>query len=553
MSQVKRQRGPDLMRMLRKNFFWKGTGGVKSEIFGQHLTNFTIVALIVSIIVARNPHIAVIPYLWAEDANIFLNRALTGISIGEPYAGYYHLIPELATMLSVCFSRFRGEIAYAPQFMYAFAVALEVCSFLYFVFGDFDWFLSGKWRRTCASFLTILFVPTMTLEVWYNVTNLQWWGELFIFFVGLVMVHRLDYVSSKCIVALFFIGMSTPACSLTLLIAATVTLTKVFSGRMRMRDAVYVGILALPVLIQFNAVLHAGNRVMMNSIATICSMLYTYCFSALPQNLFPGLAGIVGERGAGALALILFYGPLLLIFIRDKERRRDWLYTVLYMLVTAILFIVKSEKAALYTGRYSFCILTIWLLTVFSAIFRELEQKRSIKPVDLQRKFVAITIGICIAILPFKQIPLDTDLVDCWTITSQYYEESGKMCWIPVAPGYPWSVEIPVNLTEELQNTTDFSYSIDTFGGVAFSEVQNSKIELSSDGVLVSGWAVATHDSISPAIVFIEVNGRYVSALSMMPRQDVADFFDDQRALESGFICTIPTGYFIRIFYCWGK
>ena len=83
------------MRMLRKNFFWKGTGGVKSEIFGQHLTNFTIVALIVSIIVARNPHIAVIPYLWAEDANIFLNRALTGISIGEPYAGYYHLIPEI--------------------------------------------------------------------------------------------------------------------------------------------------------------------------------------------------------------------------------------------------------------------------------------------------------------------------------------------------------------------------------------------------------------------------------------------------------------------------
>lgn len=66
------------------------------------------------------------PYLWGEDAPVFLQRIITAVSQEENvlkiftniYAGYYHFVPQLVTLIGYVFSQLLGAgLSYTPYIM----------------------------------------------------------------------------------------------------------------------------------------------------------------------------------------------------------------------------------------------------------------------------------------------------------------------------------------------------------------------------------------------------------------------------------------------------
>lgn len=248
------------------------------------------VLLIVLVIAFRSVHLLGKPYLWAEDALIFLSRACqSGVSaIGESFAGYYHLLPQGTMLVAVWVSEaVTGELRIVPYISYSFALSWSAAVFAYFALGDFDWLVPGRWRRTCISLLTILLISSSTYEVWFTITNFQWWAEVFIFFAGLNVVHNWEMPKWSVLVMLTLIGYSTPAGGLTLLTVLATCCVRWQRKNFSKTDVLKLCVIALPVAVQLASVLGSDRGGTLLRVGALIQLLLKYFVVILPQNTFP--------------------------------------------------------------------------------------------------------------------------------------------------------------------------------------------------------------------------------------------------------------------------
>lgn len=122
------------------------------------------------------------PQPWAEDGPIFIQQQiyLGWRAIFVPYAGYYHLIPRIVTMLAVQMSVLAGrKLELVPFIMNVTAISLGSFSVCTICRQRFEW-LAPLWARAALAVL-IVSLPA-SYEVFGNITNIQWWLGLYQFF-----------------------------------------------------------------------------------------------------------------------------------------------------------------------------------------------------------------------------------------------------------------------------------------------------------------------------------------------------------------------------------
>jgi len=137
-------------------------------------------------------------FLWAEDATVFLNGALTQgkHSLFAPYAGYIHLYPRLVALLACQF-----DLIWAPTIFFAgwiFAViALVSCAWLFFRRLNI---------KPAVAFLAVclILVQPHSGEIFYNLTNVQWMTGF-----TLPLVALIDFSGFARIAAILYIVVTT--------------------------------------------------------------------------------------------------------------------------------------------------------------------------------------------------------------------------------------------------------------------------------------------------------------------------------------------------------
>lgn len=519
------------------------------------LPNLLVAIIIVLFIVLRKADLFGKPYLWAEDATIFLTRAAqNGIhAIGETYAGYYHIVPQGVTLLAVWISELAtGGIRIAPYIMYGIALVWSGFVFLYFALGNFDWFVVGKWRRTCVCLLTILFIPSETSEVWFTITNFQWWAEVFLFLVGLCMVNSWEMPKSKLVLpVLVIIGLSTPVGGLILPVAIVVCIVRWRRQVLTGADLLSLVALMVPIAFQMIAVLGPGEGRTLIHLGTLVDLFFKYFISRLPQMVFPNTSALVGNWNQ-PFTCVLFWLPLLYLFMCCKEIRISIAYGVLYMSTAAALFILTAVdgESTFNAGRYSFAIISIWMILIISGAFKTLGQEKKTEN-DLSRSALPIVLMASLCILPYRQLPISADLADTWKGIEEYMETgTERHCWASVAPGWPWGVwgmEIPIQ-TRYLQAepSEDIMYAVDYLGEKGSAEALTEGLTINGQGGLsITGWAMESNE---PVTVLVEANGNYV-ATRPINRKDVADYLEipsQGETFYAGYETVIPASDLIE-------
>lgn len=128
-------------------------------------------------------------YLWAEDGNIFITQsiALGYKSIFTPYAGYIHLFPRLIALTSNII-----DLKYIPTIFF-----LAWCGAVYYtLFIVFKWSFNQSKSLLFAilSALLVLLQPHSG-EVFFNITNAQWFLGIALFLIIIDEDFHLSYLS----------------------------------------------------------------------------------------------------------------------------------------------------------------------------------------------------------------------------------------------------------------------------------------------------------------------------------------------------------------------
>ena len=158
------------------------------------------IVLSVLILVYRKPEALTKPQFWAEDGLIFFQQCFQvgARSIFIPYAGYLHLIPRIAALLT-----FHGLSYHYMPLGYNIANLILFLGLVCFI-----------WRRTAFDPYTKFFMTlALTLvpvgsEMVFCLTNVQWYTNLFIPLFFIAGYNRKYAVFDGVI--LFLVGLSGP-------------------------------------------------------------------------------------------------------------------------------------------------------------------------------------------------------------------------------------------------------------------------------------------------------------------------------------------------------
>jgi hypothetical protein len=130
---------------------------------------------------------------WIEDGVIFIQQQLAygAHAIVTPYAGYFHLIPRVVTLVAVHASVILHHgILLTPFFMNLAAVALAALCAAQVCRDRFSWMAPLPWR--CLFAVLLVGLPG-SWEVFGIITNIQWWLAVYQFLIAwdIYVTHRI--------------------------------------------------------------------------------------------------------------------------------------------------------------------------------------------------------------------------------------------------------------------------------------------------------------------------------------------------------------------------
>ena len=114
------------------------------------------------------------PQPWAEDGTIFIQQGIFGgwKSIIIPYAGYFHVIPRLVTLLAIHAGlQVSQNLSLVPLFMNLAAIAISGFCISFVANPRFTWLAPIPYRVLIA--LLVVGMPGI-YETLGNITNIQW-------------------------------------------------------------------------------------------------------------------------------------------------------------------------------------------------------------------------------------------------------------------------------------------------------------------------------------------------------------------------------------------
>lgn len=146
----------------------------------QAYSTISVVLVIFLLLFFRNPLAFTYPVPWSEDFSIFIRDEY---NVGFPdtafhiYAGYIHLLPRIITWISMTFG-----LQDAMRIMNWTVLLLKILTF-YYIYKSKE--ISSNIIK--FSLLTYLILVPFSVEIYNNVTNLQWW---LIPLMGIILVRH---------------------------------------------------------------------------------------------------------------------------------------------------------------------------------------------------------------------------------------------------------------------------------------------------------------------------------------------------------------------------
>lgn len=517
--------------------------------------HFLCCIIIVFVVIAfRQREVLFTPYLMAEDASTFLQRALNDgiLSIFKPNAGYIHFIPQTVTCMAVFLSRLFGQgIQLVPYIMMFCALCFSAFSLSYFCRDKFAWLIEKRiYRLICVVFIAIL-CGTKAFEIWHTITSAQWWGGIFIFFVGLNMLHEKDLPKSRLEMAvLIIIGLSTPLGGISVLLFWGILLYNFFKEKTITKwNLIKTILITLPTILQGILTLQNGRTNTDTGLIKNIFCSFKTLIGTVPAVLYPHFLEqnyVIGTMENQYVVLLI--GCIIWIALLAWHIiNRRWVigYILIFSEVCLLLAYISNgsyihELMFWYSNahRYLFLPQVAFVLALGIAVYDMFMKKIYILPSLL----IAISFGIgCNGYIIFQQ----NEYTMMYEQNAFLYDKEGKgICYIPVNPKViKWArVLIPINLDSMNEIVCqDPIYSINTINGQ--QDISSlSKDEVSNmDYLIINGWLVDPVQYSDPATILLKV-GKYYYAAGRTSSPVVDEYFGgDGNFTKSNFEFIIPS------------
>lgn len=475
---------------------------------------FTILAL-------RCTNILFSSYLWAEDGPVFLSEGLRTPwkSMISPYAGYLHLIPRICTALSILFSRLAGfGIQIVPQLMQLSALLIGTFCITYICSERYVWIMEKQLYRMLTAIVLAACAGSQCTEIWYNITNLQWWCGLLIFWICMDCVYKKAFPDSYFVMCiLILIGLSTPLGGITVLVFGGLLIYQlVIQEKIRNTDILRFLLILFPSILQGLLSVIEGRtqnssieRALLYSLQTLSGTVPSILYTKLFQKAY--ISGEVQNRIYMICIGILIWGILSVIFIWNK-RGMLMGYILFYCeLCLFLAFFTNDESEAIFWaqagGRY--LALPQWgFLVAVCIALHDLIQRAvwSVSGVVITALVVACGLGF--------SLKISCDYEGIYSSASFLYQPDGKqVCQIWISPGCPWEVSMPFDLAFMEERITDkVIFSDNSVNGMTVSEGLEEDVIMGNTVVDISGWIVDEGCESDPAAVLLRCGNSYFAA-----------------------------------------
>lgn len=477
------------------------------------------------------------PYIWIEDSEIFLQRAMYyGVeSLFVPYASYYHFVPQTIALLFYWLSGALGlGITYIPYMINILMLFIQTSVLCFFLKDDFSWLVQSRKIRVAIILLFAFLLPACdkySSEVWHSLANFQWWMGIFIYFFGLRAIHYKKVPQSIALNSILFAtGLSTPLSVFTVAIYVFVLgyslialkNVKIFLKE-NVKSIVFTVIQAVPVLITVSSL---GGRVATSvSDTSLWERLRFILVFSLGRitSIFDCRSYFQIER----LNVLVGFLIWLTLFILAQKKAFIFISFTFYMGYFTINGIstggetINSILSYQVNTRLYFMSYTILIFTFLVVI-----SQRYILTANLWPKYASALICflVFLAAIPYLQLPIMNPAAGkLYQTASKYYDKkSTQHVWIQ-GPYTRFRMKIPITLDATLADT-EYFVTIDT---VTHEEAYGY--------YTITGWLVNFEERKVPESVFVRVgNGQY-SVAHTLKRKDVAEAFNSNNYTMSGF------------------
>ena len=215
--------------------------------------------IVVFILVMRQWNIVRKPYLWAEDGNIFINRAINdGFSAFiTPYAGYFHFIPQFLTSIFYTFCKIINNVIFLPHMMWGSSVLIAASVVFYFTSERFSWVLKKRRDRLIVCCLIVLLSINEISDLHGTLTNIQWWFGFFFFMISLNMFYKRELPSIVSVIFLILCGFSTATIFPLFIMFMVMIAFKILKYKLYKNDIIKFTIILIPTVVQLWSIIHS--------------------------------------------------------------------------------------------------------------------------------------------------------------------------------------------------------------------------------------------------------------------------------------------------------
>jgi len=299
----------------------------------ENIKPFQAWLLFIIIYVSFSPEVLWRPFIFAEDT-VFLNNALTDgfKSLFYRHAEYWEIISRLAGNIAIFLGRGANSYLVATFFMKAVAISFTAYYIIYFTIADFSWLVRDRCLRFVISFILLVWFGNF-INSYYNVTNIHWAGEFFLFLVGMNLVFHNKFPSKFCMIICLLTCLNSPEACLVLIPFALYILNRIMDRKIRLSEmAAYLLVFAATSM-QFYVVKNSGNGANVTNLSIISSAVAKSSVAALSASSYVLSNEIRSYLSYGQ---ILLSGSLIWIFIvfsYIKIGGTKWGLFVLYALI----------------------------------------------------------------------------------------------------------------------------------------------------------------------------------------------------------------------------
>ena len=199
------------------------------------------------------------PFVFAEDT-IFLNNALTDgfKSIIYRHAEYLEIISRLSANTAILFGKLANSYLVTAFVMKTFAIGIMGYYISYFALADFSWLVNKKLYRFVICFFFLAWFGNF-VNSYYNITNIHWAGEFFVFLVGLNLLFNNKFPGVFCLIICVLTCLQSPEATLLIIPFALYILNRIRDKKIRWSEMLAYLVVFTAVFLQFFVVKKSGT------------------------------------------------------------------------------------------------------------------------------------------------------------------------------------------------------------------------------------------------------------------------------------------------------